>query len=155
MRVKVSYFYQIRFFKAWQIPLSTALSDPKWFHDFKGKHHKFIDKRGVINGLRAESFHPGETCNNLCHGKENCIDTPDKCRFLVEYRKQIFSLDREKVIKRLEALEDKIQKKFSIQHEIEFIFIVHESPQNICSERNVIKEFFRCEEYNKHDYYSE
>lgn len=32
MKILISYFYQIRFFKPNMIPLSTAAFDPKWFH---------------------------------------------------------------------------------------------------------------------------
>jgi len=33
MKVRISYFYQIRNFKTNMIPMSTALSDPAWYHD--------------------------------------------------------------------------------------------------------------------------
>ena len=33
MKIRLSYFYQIRFFKKNMIPMSTALSDPEWYHD--------------------------------------------------------------------------------------------------------------------------
>lgn len=32
MKILTSYFYQIRNFKPYQIPLSTAISDPAWYH---------------------------------------------------------------------------------------------------------------------------
>ena len=42
MKVRISYFYQIRNFKSNMIPMSTCISDPKWYHDFKGKNHLFV-----------------------------------------------------------------------------------------------------------------
>ena len=50
MKLAISYFYQIRFFKPYMIPVSTAHWDPAWYHDWAGAAHVFVDKRGVING---------------------------------------------------------------------------------------------------------
>ena len=33
MKIRISYFYQVRNFKPNMIPMSTAISDPAWFHD--------------------------------------------------------------------------------------------------------------------------
>lgn len=86
IKLFTSYFYQVRFFRPYQIPISTALTDPKWFHDWKELTHYFGDKRGVINGLRAESLHPGQECNGLCHGYP-CSYHPNTCGFLEAYSK--------------------------------------------------------------------
>lgn len=86
MKVWTSYFYAVRFLKPWHIALSTALSDPAWFHDFKGQKHVFLDKRGVVNGLRAEQLKPGKECDGLCSGRP-CERSPDSCMFLKEYSK--------------------------------------------------------------------
>ena len=94
MNIATSYFYQIRFFKRNMIPLSTALWDPKWYHDFQGPTHCYIDKNGVLNGLRISSLVPGDECNTLCRGVENCqTKNPMYCDFLREYRKQLNSLN--------------------------------------------------------------
>jgi len=148
MRICTSYFYSIRFFKPWQVPVSTALSDPKWFHDFKGSKHKFLDKNKVINGLRAEFLHPNASCEGLCHGRVGCKSTPDECQFLKAYEKQIFSLDRDIVLKKLSKLASAIQAK--LKHEVEIVLIVHEAPSNPCSERSVLQKFFQCEELSIH-----
>jgi hypothetical protein len=86
MKVWTSYFYAVRFMKPWHIPVSTAVSDPAWFHDFKGKQHVFVDKRGVLNGLRSEKLKPGNACEGLCRGRP-CNDVPETCGFLEAYRK--------------------------------------------------------------------
>ena len=52
MKVLITYFYNIRFLKQNQIPVSTAMWDPKWYHDFKDKDYIFKDKNGVYNGDR-------------------------------------------------------------------------------------------------------
>ena len=72
MKIYTSYFYKIRFFKPNMIPISTAMWDPKWYHANQKQDHWFVDKNGVINGLRASVFAPGEvatavsTCGPLC-----------------------------------------------------------------------------------------
>ena len=54
MKIRISYFYQIRNFKPNMIPMSTAISDPSWFHDWKDSSYIFTDKRGILNGLRLK-----------------------------------------------------------------------------------------------------
>ena len=35
MKIYISYFYAVRFFKPYQIPMSTAVWDPKWWRGVK------------------------------------------------------------------------------------------------------------------------
>lgn len=100
MKLYTSYFYNIRFFKPWQVPVSTVLYDPRWFHAFKGQDFKFFDKRNVINGIRAAFLHPGKSCEGLCHGKTGCAYVPESCQFLIEYKKQLEALNKELVLKK-------------------------------------------------------
>lgn len=60
MKIYTSYFYQVRNFPINTVAFSTAMWDPKWFHDFKDRKYKFKDKRGIWNGLRATPLVPGE-----------------------------------------------------------------------------------------------
>lgn len=145
MKIFTSYFYKIRFFKPYQIPFSTALFDPKWFHDFKDQSYKFIDKNGVINGLRAEILHPDSSCEGLCSGKP-CEHSPNSCDFLKTYRKQIFSLNYDVVINEFKTRADRIQYILKFVEEPEIMLIVHEAPSNQCSERNILQQFFKCTE---------
>ena len=48
----ISYFYQIRNMKPNMLPVSTAMWDPKWFHNGKSEEWRYMDKNGVINGVR-------------------------------------------------------------------------------------------------------
>lgn len=138
MRLFTSYFYQVRFFKPWQIPLSTALGDPAWFHEFKGKDHVFIDKNGVLNGSRSIKLQPGRSCHGLCSGKP-CAYSPESCAFLREYKKQIFSINRESYIAKLYLFLEKLRSVLDFSNEPEIVFIVHEAPTNPCSERVVLQ----------------
>ena len=148
LKLHTSYFYQIRFFKPFQIPISTAVWDPKWFHDYQSQDHKFIDKRGVVNGFRCEALHPAAECEGLCHGRP-CQFSPDSCEFLKSYRKQIFRLDREKLLDSLLKAARVIQQKLKFTEDPELIFIVHEAPANVCSERAVLQDFFECTEFQR------
>ena len=145
MHLYTSYFYKIRFFKPWQVPISTAIADPKWYHDFKDQGYKFLDKRNVINGLRCESLHPDHTCQDLCKGLETCkCKDPSKCQFLKNYRLQLQHLDKDKILKKFQALADKIEKTYG--HEADIVLIVHEPPYKACSEREALQEAFYCTE---------
>lgn len=148
MKIFVSYFYQVRFFKPYQIPVSTALYDPKWFNAFKGQGYRFIDKNGVINGIRAEMLKPGKSCEGLCHGKP-CEQLPCFCDFLSEYEKQLFSLDKAELIDKFLSLAKKVQYILKFKEEPEIILLVHEAPDNECSERCILLKYFECTEWKR------
>lgn len=150
MKIWTSYFYMVRFFRPRHIVLSTALSDPKWFHAFKGRRHVFVDKNGVLNGLRAESLHPGAACDGLCSGRP-CELKPDSCGFLAAYRKQIFSLDKAALENSFRLLGERVKVRLGFAEDPEIVLLVHEAPTNPCSERSVLQEFFGCEEITRRD----
>lgn len=129
--------------KPHMVPLSTAVWDPKWFHQNKGQEHVWKDKNGVYNGLRAPVFAPGPLCENLCRGPETC-DThdPTRCLFLNTYRYQLDQLDFENIIARCESMGNRIQTLEGFVEEPIIMLLVHEAPQNPCSERRVIQEWF-------------
>ena len=143
MKIYTSYFYQVRFFTPNIIPLSTAIWDPKWFHQNKGQDYQWKDKNGVWNGLRAPVFAPGPMCENLCRGPESC-DThdPTKCLFLKTYRYQLDQLDYNEIISRCENIANKIKEVEQFDEEPVIILLVHEATNNPCSERRVIQEWF-------------
>ena len=65
------------------------------------------------------------------------------------YRKQIFSLDREKLLDSLLKVARVIQQKLKFTEDPELVFIVHEAPVNVCSERAVLQDFFECTEFQR------
>lgn len=149
MKIMTSYFYQIRFMKQNYIPLSTAVFDPKWFHQNKGQHYQWKDKNGVWNGLRAEIFMPGEECEGLCRGREVCnAYSPKTCAFLKAYRRQLDKLNFEEVLNRFSKLGEQIQKIEGFTEEPVYVLIVHEAYDNPCSERWVIQDWFRDNGYD-------
>lgn len=143
MAIYTSYFYQVRFMRPTDIPMSTAVWDPKWFHDFKGQDYMFLDKRGVLNGLRASMFAPDDTCKDLCRGLENCPGRGQPiCQFLSNYRKQLDKLDAHQLSKFLEQLAPMLQKATGNPGPFNHILLLHEAPTNPCSERGVIQQWF-------------
>lgn len=137
-----SYFYKLRFFEPSDIPISTALWDPKWYHDFQGKDYIFVDKRGVINGLRAEFLAPGNSCDGLCQGVKDCAYTPDSCDFLSAYTRQLHTLNFNKVIEVCEATARRVQDYIVSEREPSIILMFHEKPDTLCSERIPVQRWF-------------
>lgn len=142
MKFYTSYFYQVRFFPPNLIPLSTACSDPKWFHDNKGLKWQFKDKRGVLNGLRAEPFVPGQQLYGLCRGPEYCETiNPQTCDFLRAYKAQLDALYYDSIMYRFQQLHDKICHAENFDN-VDFALLVHEAPTNQCSERIALQNWF-------------
>ena len=149
-RVYVSYFYQIRFFTPDLLPLSTAVWDPKWYHN-NGFH--YLDNNGVLNGCRAEILHPDSTCDSYCI---SCTDrNPESCAFLRCYLAQLQKIDFKWFMEKLEKFLIITAGKYSLP-KLMPVFIVHEAPYNPCSERVVLNKWFTdngivCREWNKED----
>ena len=139
MKFYTSYFYAVRFFDKSIIPMSTA----KW--DFI-----FLDKNNVVNGFRIKPFMPGPFCDGYCG--PNCGDRPSSCAFIRAYRQQLFALDKDDILRRFEKFAEKYKTNFNVQGDVSFALLVHEAPENKCSERSVIREWFSannipCEEF--------
>lgn len=129
MKVATSYFYGIRFFRPDMIPLSTAKWDPLWFQN---RGLPWIDRRGVVNGLRAEPLVP--------NGRE-------------EYAEQLSRLDCGDFLARAEGICEAMRTVVGFEGEPTAVFIVYEAPSNPMSERVAIQAYFRkngvvCEEVN-------
>ena len=131
---KISYFYQVRFFKENQLPVSTALWDPKWYHDFKDQEYLFRDKNNVINGLRIPALSPQSSECTQCSDKNTSM-----CLFMKSYMLQLRSLDFNSVLDQLY-----LYAEFYLSHfdEVDIVLLVHETPSNPCSERGPLIKWF-------------
>ena len=126
------------------IPVSTAMYDPDWYHANLGERQIFKDKRGIINGIRLLPFHPGFECEGLCGGTDMCTEPgPAACKFLKAYRNQLEHLDLDEILKELENLANSIQQQEKFKEEPIIVFIIYEAPDNPCSERWVLLDFFK------------
>lgn len=151
MKIYTSYFYQIRFFKPNQIPVSTAVWDPKWFHEFKDQDHIFVDKNGVINGIRLEYLNP-KRCN--AGGCPCEVKDPSTCWFIKSYKKGLERWNFNDIYGMLSGTAEYVQRLLGFSDEPEIMLIVHEAPDNPCSERAPLQEYFKehginVEEYEK------
>lgn len=136
IRIAITTFYNVRHLKPHTIPVSTALWDPKWFHDKTQPGGVYKDKRGIINGLRYESFAPGTQCHNLCHGQP-CAQSPSSCMFLGQYAAQLARLDFWRTITELCQMARAVDAQAC-----EVALLVYEKPDNPCSERVALREWF-------------
>ena len=138
------------------IPVSTAVSDPAWYHNFTyDKTFTFLDKRGVVNGLRCEELHGDKNCDGLCFGKDNCeTKNPNECLFLKTYKQQLEKMNINNFIRRAENSLQKIKQQVGFKEEPLLVLMVHEAPSNECSERKVLLEYFNSKgiECNELDY---
>ena len=137
MKIYTSYFYQIRNFKPNMIPVSTAISDPAWYRPPANKEY-YIDKRGIICGLRYEPLivQLQGTHGCPCENRE----LAPNCPTMIEYKHLLQSLvDKEKTLKAFEYCCNKFNADT-------IVLIVYETPKNLCSERWALQEFFGCEE---------
>lgn len=142
MKIRLSYYYQIRNFKPYMIPMSTTLSDPLWYHDFEDNTHIFKDKRGVLNGLRLL---PIITEAKKCAAAAcpECIDkNPQTCPFLKEYRQLLDNVDFDKMLKGITQYMTDYCKRNNITEEPIAVLMVYEAPNNPCSERNALIDYF-------------
>ena len=142
MKLYTSYFAQLRKFPLNLIGLSTAHWNPKWRPMGKDKH-------GVIC-VDCPPFKPGRECDGLCEGKCN-TKHPEDCAFLKAYKAQLDKLNLISIQESLEKLAIQIANDEGFQ-DIDFAFLVYETPQNACSERVAIQEYFKkhniqCEEW--------
>ena len=139
LKIFISYFYNLRFFKPYQIPLSTAVWDPKWYHNWKGNREVFLDNNGVLNGLRIEELNP-KKCNACgCPCK---VKNPEKCWFLKTYRDGLHKINFNTLMEKLEVIASGWKNTAGFSEEPEIILLVYETPDNPCSERVPIIEWF-------------
>lgn len=151
--VRTSYFYQIRNFKRNMIPISTAVWDPAWYHNFtQDYNHLFKDKNGILNGLRLESvIEQGRHSN---HGPEVCPCEKKEyqvCSFLKQYRKNLENIDFKQMYNDMLNFAKEYKETENIKEEIILVLIVYETPSNPCSERQPLIDYFNnkgieCEE---------
>jgi len=134
--VATSYFYQIRNFKQNMIPISAALSDPIWFRPPDHQEY-YIDKRGIICGLRYEPLIVQKygICTCPCENK-NILR--GQCLTMQEYRQLLETVDFDKMIWSFKYCLNKFNKDT-------IVLIVYEAPTNPCSERKCLQDYF-----NKH-----
>ena len=98
-----------------------------------------------MNGLRAPVFAPSDATEAFSCAP-NCGKDPTKCMFMKMYEIQLAKLDYNDIMKRTEDLCERVRAATDFAGDPIAVFIVHEAPDNPCSERAAIQKFFQCEE---------
>lgn len=158
----ISYFYQIRNMKSNMLPVSTAMWDPKWFHNGKGENYRYMDKNGVINGVRMiDLMMPLYKWEELVKRNESCEHCNNwiagMCPFMQEYAKCIRAKnpDFKKFITFCEGYLQFLNQRLNLCLDT-IIFIVHEAPSRGCGERPELQRWFaengmELKEYNRNE----
>lgn len=148
----ISYFYQIRNMKPNMLPISTAMWDPKWFHDGKGNEWRYMDKNGVINGVRmVDLMMPTYKWQELDYQNKSCqycgIErgsfVPGLCPFMKEYAKCIREKnpDFKKFIAYCAEYLQVLNRRLNLCLDT-IVFIVYEAPYKVCGERPELQRWF-------------
>ena len=142
----VSYFQQLRYFDQTCIPVSTAYFDPKWLNTQNGKHC-YVNENNVLVGIREESFlmSEEETPEEMCSGKPCQYESKwPHCQFLDAYWKHLQKIDFDGyLIPELTRIAEDVRKITHYEGEPKIILMVHEKPDNHCSERLGLVRLFK------------
>jgi len=139
----ISYFYNIRFMTPNILPISTAIWDPKWFHNNNGNKYIYRDKNGVINGVRLNILNFNDydaTIDCPKGGYKNCTqaDKVPNCSFMSKYYDFLRNtINFNEMIQHLE----KNVHSFDITIDT-IILLVYESKNCPCAERPVLRQWF-------------
>lgn len=141
MKFYITYFYNVRFLSPSTLPVSTAVWDPKWYHKNMSQDFIFKDNRGVYNGFRIEELNPSKIEHISCG--ETCNQSPQDCDFIKSYHDYIFSLDFNEIYNKLVDLAKGLQAQENFRNVPDICLLVHEKPDNPCSERCVLIDWFK------------
>lgn len=145
LKTYITTFYNIRYLKPYQIPISTAMWQPKYFLK---DGRCFIDDNGVMNGIYEEALSPKYiAADSICQKGCQYIKNNPNCPFLIKYQEYLNTLDFEAVIKELERVSYEVQKVLNFNEEPEIILLVYEKDGNPCSERQALKAWFESHGY--------
>lgn len=151
MKLFTSYYYQIRNFRPYMIPIASSMTLPKWYYD--KDYHQYIDKRGIINGIRCRELampkdYYYDHLEVRCGGR-SCDADPTKCEFLKQYKEYLDTcLDWKDFYKRAEILSEILKSALKIKSEPFLVICFFESPQNLCSERGAVQDWAKKNGYN-------
>lgn len=147
MRISISYFPMVRYFLPNQIGISTAVVKPHyWTYG--------LTKRGSFQGIEEKSLSPyyvEQYCCKYCLYK----DKVPNCPFIRDYRKYLDSVDFEGyLMPEFQRIAAEVKRINNYEGEPEIILLVYEAPDNPCSERIALIDYFKShgielKEYNK------
>lgn len=149
MKLMISYFYQIRNFSKNMLPMSTAMYDPAWYHAGLGPDHLYLDKRGILNGLRLKPVIVQGTTVHTCPCETK---DPTNCLAMKEYRQKLEEIDFDKMMRGITQFAEEYKDMYKIEDEMIMVLIVYETPTNPCSERSMLKDYFKSKGYELEEF---
>lgn len=129
------------------IPLSTAMFDPKWYHEGEDETHLFWDKNGVINGLRCYPFiFKREKYNDWCGSQCAYKGKTSLCPYLSAYRRMLAMNDFSSVLDFFKSTITYVANHNNDLANIDkynICLMVYETPTAVCSERSELIKWFK------------
>lgn len=145
MKFLITYFYNSRFFLPNQIGISTAIWQPKYWK--LGQN-----KQGAIMGICEQSLSPYKVethCASHCAYKEALSN----CPFLTAYKEYLDTIDFENyLLPEFTRIAEEVRKINNFEGEPEIILLVYEKPDNPCSERGVLVDYFKRHRFELNEY---
>jgi len=128
------------------ILIDTSFWSPKWLNTANGKR-QYINENNLLIGIKEESFllSEEETPEEMCSGRP--CEYQNKwpaCAFLSAYRRHLDKIDfNGYLIPEFERIAEDVRKITHYKGEPKIVLLVHEKPDNPCSERGPLIELFR------------
>lgn len=146
MQYYISYFQNLRYLTEEFIPIDTSMWAPKWLDPYNGKR-PYINSNNVMVGIKEEAFilQEDELPEEMCAGKP-CpyISKHPNCQFLEAYWKHLQKIDFDGyLIPELSRVAEEVRKITHYKEEPKIILMVHEKPDNPCSERLGLVRLFK------------
>lgn len=156
MRIYISDFYHIRFFKPNMIPVATTGGWPYWIYDYnkQPKDSFFLDSNNVINGIREETFscfnEVFDSLQEKCGEAKPCpyLNKVPHCQFMDKYYEYLKQQDFNSLLKELERIAEDVHKINQFEGEPIIVLIVYESSKCTCAERPCIIRWFKDNGYD-------
>ena len=159
MRYFISYFQQLRHMDESCIPIDTSQWAPKWLNTFNGKR-QYVNENNVLVGIKEESFlmAEDELPVEMCSGKPCEWEHKwPECEFLKAYWRHLQKIDFEGyLLPEFARIAEDVRRITHFKGEPKIVLMVHEKPDNHCSERLPLIRLFKehgiaLEEWEKSD----
>ena len=147
MNYYISYFQQIRYMTDSAIVIiDTSFKAPYWLDPSNGTK-QYLNEHNIVIGIKEESFlmTEDETPEEMCAGKP-CLyeDKWPHCQFLDAYWKHLQKIDFEGyLLPELNRIAEDVRKITHYEGEPKIVLMVHEKPDNHCSERGPLIRLFK------------
>ena len=151
MKIYITDFYHIRYFKDNMIPIATTQGWPYWIYEYNHQQrgNYFVDRNNVVNGILEENLGINfgkyfEKLDEKCGEAKPCpyLDKVPNCQFMDSYYQYLTSLNFNNLLKEFERVAEDVRKINNYVGEPIIVLIVYESSKYKCAERPVLQRWF-------------